>query len=240
MRKKGPDMSDCPIVQAVYDHLWRDASDLVARGEVRIDPYLQQPDSDPRRGTTLLLRPSSEVLDQLQELIDELRAGEPDQYFYPRSDLHVTLLTLERAAAAFEPQACHVDEYERLFTRLFPETRPFVISLHGISATTEAVLAQGHVPGDALNMLRNDLRREMAGLGLATGLDDRYYIVTAHVTFMRFRAPLRDPARFFARLALARGRNFGAWTVDRIEFVMNDWYMSQPNMWVLADYRLAD
>jgi 2'-5' RNA ligase len=233
-------MSDGDVVQAVYNRLWRDAADLLARGEVYIDPYLQRPTIDLRRGTTLLLRPSSAVLDRLQDLVAELRASEPDQYYYPRSDLHVTLLTLERAAATFEPGACPVEAYKRLFTRLFAEMRPFVISLHGISATTEAVLAQGYVPGDELNALRNDLRREMASLGLVAGLDARYYIVTAHVTFMRFQAPLRDPARFFARLTAARCRDFGAWTIDQIEFVENDWYMSRPKLRLLSDYRLAN
>ena len=148
------------------------------------------------------------------------------------------MLTLVRAAEGFDLGKVPVGVYDRVSRGLFPRFHPFHIRFHGISATAESMLAQGYVEDDDLNAIRDAVRRELAGVNLAHLLDVRYRVVAAHSTVMRYRAPLRDPARLPAALSAARDRDFGTDVVDRVYFVVNDWYMSCRRLKVLAEYPL--
>jgi hypothetical protein len=94
------------------------------------------------------------------------------------------------------------------------------------------------VDGDALNALRDRLREELPRAGLAGTLDRRYRISTAHSTFLRFRSvPDRLP-ELVRGLEAARTREFGAFTVDHLDFVINDWYMSHNKGSIIERYTL--
>ena len=91
---------------------------------------------------------------------------------------------------------------------------------------------------DALNDLRNELRRHLSACGLGAGLDQRYRLQTAHMTVARFREPLRDSRRFAVALEKARRQRFGTATIGSLSLVENDWYMSQSVTETLKRYRL--
>jgi hypothetical protein len=46
------------------------------------------------------------------------------------------------------------------------------------------------------------------------------------MTVLRFVTPPADPARLAAALAALRNAPLGTMTVDTLELVVNDWYMS--------------
>jgi 2'-5' RNA ligase len=232
-------MSGHDEVQRIYDRLWSGAVDRLARGEVEIDRHLSDIEADRRFGITLIVRPSPEVAGHFIEFQAQMRELEPEQYFYAPSDFHVTVLTLVRAAEGFDLGKVPIGVYDQVFRGLFPRFNPFPIRFHGISATAESVLVQGYVDDDDLNAIRDAVRWELARVNLAHLLDVRYRVVAAHSTVMRFRAPLRDPARLLAALSAARDRDFGTGAVDRVYFVVNDWYMSYRRLRVLAEYPLS-
>ena len=226
-------------VQRIYDGLWSGAVGRLARGEVEIDRHLADIEADRRFGITLIVRPSPEVAGHFIEFQGQMRELEPEQYFYAPGDFHVTVLTLVRAAEGFDLGKVPIGVYDQVLRGLFPRFHPFHIRFHGISATAESVLVQGYVEDDDLNAIRDAVRRELAGVNLAHLLDVRYRVGAAHSTVMRYRAPLRDPARLLAVLSAARDRAFGISPVDTICFVVNDWYMSQWRLKVLAEYPLS-
>lgn len=222
----------------VYDRLWTEAVAGFQRDEVQIDPYLQRPETDQRQGITLIVRPEAAVAEEFSGLIETLRQQEPEQYYYRPGDYHVTVMTLISAAAGFDLAQTPVATYQALFNNLFRRFSCFAIRFQGISASPAAVLAQGFVDNDSLNQIRVALRRELQAAGLAKTLDVRYRIVTAHVTLMRYRSPLRNTNRLLALLEEARRRYFGTSRVEQIDFVLNDWYMAENKVRVLDRYAL--
>ena len=104
------------------------------------------------------------------------------------------------------------------------------IAFDGLTLSQGAVMARGFPHGPGLDMLRERLRSGLREQGLAASVDERYRLVTAHATLLRFTAPLRKPAQFGALLAALRDRPLGRMRVEEVELVVNDWYMSNGTL----------
>lgn len=223
---------------AHYDTLWDDAFPRVQSGDAALDPWLASPADDARRGLTLLARPSAAVSGALRDFLERLRGIEPEQYHQPASDLHHTVLSLFTATADHAPFMAHLPAYLEAIAEVAATTPPFAIGVRGVTLTPAAVLAQGFPCDGTLASIRDRLRQALAARGLGGALDGRYRLVTAHMTLVRFAAPLRDPARFVAALSAARATDFGATTVDRLELVFGDWYHTAVRERTIERYRL--
>ena len=235
-------MSDAdprPALAAVYDALWDAAAPAVRRGEAALDPWIGRKAEDARLGVTLLARPAPALAGRLSELQDELRALEPAQHYQPAADLHLTVLTPFTATVDHAPYLAHVDAYRAAVAEAVDGAPRFVVDVAGLTLSPAAVLAQGFPRDGTLEEVRGRLRAGLTARGLGAALDRRYRLVTAHTTLVRFSAPLRDPARFVDALAAARRRTFGAWQVDRLELVVNNWYLSAERTRVLAQHTLG-
>jgi 2'-5' RNA ligase len=232
-------MSTRDAAQQVYDQLWAEISERLAIGAVAIDHHLSKREADRRRGITLIARPGPQAAARIAGLIGELRAQEPEQYFYRPDELHVTVMTLVSASDSFDLSRTPLAAYQSILAEQLAQLCPFRIDFSGVTASPGAVLVQGFVEGDRLNQLREAIRRELGRAGLGESLDTRYRIVTAHTTVMRFRSPPRDPQQLAERLRAARERDFDSTLVDRLDFVFNDWYMSHDRVRVLATYPLC-
>jgi len=222
----------------VYDDLWAESSKHFAAGHVHVDRQLLRRQDDRRRGLTLIARLGGETTARVAELVGELRACAPEQYFYQPDELHVTILTLISASERFDLQQAPIATYAAVFAELLRSIEPFQIRFSGVTASPAAAMIQGFVQGGALQALRETIRLQLGLAGLASSLDTRYRIVTAHVTFMRFCNQPRDLAQLGARLRAARERDFGISTVERVDFVANDWYMSRDRVQIWAAYPL--
>jgi 2'-5' RNA ligase len=157
----------------------------------------------------------------------ELRRLEPDQYYYSPSEFHLTILSLFTATEKFLPFFAQKERYIAAVDSAFQIALPVRIFFEGITASSSAVMIQGFFETQMLNRLRDRLRRQLGVRGLGKGIDQRYRLQTAHMTVVRFCAPLRHPAEFAQALEQARRRAFGAMTVRRLFLVQNDWYMSR-------------
>ena len=236
-----PPAADLPADAAaqIYDQLWDQALARFADGEAQIDQQLIHREADRRTGITLIARPGAEVVERIGQLAAELRAIEPEQYFYQPDELHVTVMTLVSASDSFDLRRAPIATYHAALGQLFRRAYQFSIRFRGLTASPSAVLIQGFVDNHYLNQLREAIRQELGHAGLADHLDVRYRIATAHCTTMRFRARPRDLPRLVRQLRAARERNFGSATIDRIDFVANDWYMARDRVQLLASYRLV-
>lgn len=227
-----------PALAARYDALWNASAPEVRAGRAALDPWAGLKDGDHRRGVTLLARPSEAVTRELCALVDELRAMEPDQYYHPPADLHITVLSLISATVDYADRMHQVDGFRAAVTEALGGEPPFTVGGAGVTLSPAAVLAQGFPSDDGLERIRARLRESLAARGLAGGLDARYRLRTAHTTLVRFTTPLRDPARFVDALHSARHRAFGATTVTRLELVLSDWYQSACRTRRLDSYTL--
>lgn len=212
---------------------------MVQSGRAVLDPWLARPAEDARRGVTLLARPSASVSGALSAFLERLRAVEPEQYYQPASDLHHTVLSLFTATADYAAYMAHLPEYQQAVAEVAAATPPFAISVRGVTLTPAAVLAQGFPCDSTLASVRERLREALAVRGLGSALDGRYRLVTAHITLVRFAAPLRDGRRFVAALSPARATDFGVTSVDSLELVLGDWYHTAARERTVERYQLG-
>src|SRR5205085_9542615 len=142
------------------------------------------------------------------------------------------------ATADHAPHLEHLSAYRAAVDEAIAGVPPFTIEIRGVTLAAGAVLAQGFPHDDTLASVRDRLRAALAARGLGGALDRRYRLETAHMTLVRFAAPLRDPARFVDALAAARTTEFGASAVASLDLVLGDWYNTAAHQRVLARYQL--
>jgi 2'-5' RNA ligase len=219
-----------------YDQLWSIALGRIRAGRTELDPILQTGAIDRRRGLTVVARPSQPVQHSVALFVRELRRLEPDQYYYHPSEFHLTVLSLFTATVNCEPYFALQDKYVAAVDSALKDIHPIHISFEGITASPSTIMIQGFFETHELNDLRNTFRRRLRIRGLGKGLDDRYRLQTAHMTVVRFRAPLRHPERFANVLEQARQRPFGTTAFRSFLLVENDWYMSRHTAVSLERY----
>ena len=208
------------------------------QGRTETDSLLDAPD-DTRRGLTLLLRPPVALRPAIERISQEIRELEPAQYFYPASDLHLTVLSLISCYPGFALASIDQAAYRALVAGVLRQVGPFGMELRGLTAAPGSVLLQGFPQGDGLAALRAALRQAFRASGLQQSIDRRYAIQTAHLTLLRFRTGLRDPARLAAFVEQHAGQLIGTFEVQEVELVFNDWYQRAANTVLLGKHSLS-
>ena len=222
-----------------YDQLWSEAIGRIRAGRIERDPVLQAGLPDPRRGFTVIARPSPAVRQRLAAVLRDLRQIEQEQYYYSPSEFHVTVLSLFTATLNPNPWLAQKSHFIAAVDAALKRVAPIRIDFKGVTASRGAVLVQGFPDNESLNGLRDLLRSQLKLHGLGEGVDQRYRLRTAHMTVVRFRSPLSDSRRFAAALEEARQKAFGMTTVRSLSLVENDWYMSHRATRILKSYRLV-
>ena len=224
-------------LHAHYDALHAAALPPLRQGKAVPDLLLDSP-HDTRRGVTLLARPSAAIAARIGEILAEFQQVAPAQYYYPASDLHLTILSLISCYAGFTLPAIDPTPYAELVAAALRGAAPFRIRLAGLAASPAGVLVRGFPEGEGLAALRDELRRAFRASGLQQSIDQRYSIQTAHLTVLRFRVPLPDAGPLLRVLDAYRAYPFGTWEVRDLELVFNDWYQRAAHTVLLKKYQL--
>jgi 2'-5' RNA ligase len=225
-------------LQAHYDAMRQDAFQKLSRGEADLDALFDSA-HDTRRGVTLLARPPARIKTIIEELLTGFQQLEPDQYYYPTSDIHLTILSIISCYQGFTLDAIDPEKYKQAVRTILQHTSPFRIRFTGLTASLGGIIVQGFPEDTGLQSLRNQVRRYFQASGLQQSIDQRYSIQTAHVTVVRFRNKLADPARLRQAVERFEHYNIGSFEVDTLELVYNDWYQRQENTILLETYPLA-
>lgn len=222
---------------AHYDAMRAAALPRLAQGRPELDALLEAP-HDPRRGLTLLARPPAAIAEAIGNILADFRQHEPDQYYYPATDLHLTILSLISCHDGFTLAAIDPAAYRAVVGAVLARSRPFTVRLAGLTASAGGILVQGFPQDEGLAAMRTGLRQAFGAAGLRQSIDQRYRIQTAHSTIIRFRAPLRQPAHLLHLLAKYRHYPLGTWEIRTAELVFNDWYQRAANTVLLKKYPL--
>ncbi|GAA4437891.1 hypothetical protein GCM10023188_32610 [Pontibacter saemangeumensis] len=220
-----------------YNGLWENALQQFKAGAFELDPFLSSGDDD-RFGLTLLFRPDEAVKESIGAFLQELRQVEPAQYYYPSSDLHVTVMSVISCHAGF--RLSHIDRaaYINVLRECLADIKSFRVDFRGITASPSCIMVQGFPASGQLNDLRDKLRESFRKSSLQQTMDSRYILRTAHITAARFKEPLHNPAAFLDRLQANRSHSFGSTEVHHIELVYNDWYQRQAAVQNVCNFRL--
>ncbi|GAA3748231.1 hypothetical protein GCM10022422_35990 [Flavobacterium ginsengisoli] len=220
-----------------YDQLYKTSSEIISTGKYSIDSELKN-ESDSRFGITLLIRPNDEIKANIHSFLNELRKAEPEQYFYPDSDIHITVMSIISCSSDFTLNQISAKEYIEVICRSLVDVEKIQIHFKGITASPSALMIQGFPSDETLNNLRNRLRENFKNSGLQQSIDSRYSISTAHSTVMRFQEKLHDPKKLIEIAEKFRDYDFGEFEVKNLELVYNDWYQRKSTTRVLGDFGL--
>lgn len=220
-----------------YDQLYKTSSEIISTGKYSIDSELKN-ESDSRFGITLLIRPNDEIKANIHSFLNELRKAEPEQYFYPDSDIHITVMSIISCSSDFTLNQISAKEYIEVICRSLVDVEKIQIHFKGITASPSALMIQGFPSDETLNNLRNRLRENFKNSGLQQSIDSRYSISTAHSTVMRFQEKLHDPKKLIEIAEKFRDYDFGEFEVKNLELVYNDWYQRKSATRVLGDFGL--
>ncbi|GGF23761.1 2'-5' RNA ligase family protein [Flavobacterium limi] len=220
-----------------YNELFNTSSELILSENYAIDTKLND-DSDNRFGITLLVRPSEEIKTNIQAFLKELKKTGPEQYYYPDSDIHITVLSIISCHDGFTLDKFSMSEYVEIIEKSLVDVNQIEINYRGVTLSPSAIMIQGFPSDESLNILRDRLRDNFKKSSLNQSIDSRYSITTAHSTVMRFQKKIENPKKLIEITGKFRNHDFGKFTVDKIELVYNDWYQREKNTVKLCDFYL--
>lgn len=206
-----------------YNRLYVNSIENIKTDRYIIDHFIDS-SSDNRFGITLLIRPSLDVKNKIQGFLTELKKSNPNQYYYPNSDIHITVLSIISCNNGFDLKTISIPEYSKIIQKSIEDIKDLEIHFQGITASNSAIMIQGFTNNNSLDQLRSNLRINFKNSGLQQSIDSRYTIQTAHSTVIRFREKIIDKEALLKSLEEFRTFDFGKFKVEKIELVHNDWY----------------
>ncbi len=225
-------------LQATYDALRQTAIPRLTRGEAELDALIDST-QDTRRGLTLLARPPAPIAAALTEIMADFKSTEPAQYYYPATDIHLTILSIISCYPGFKPDKINVPDYCAALRQIIQFIPSFRLSYIGLTASPGGILVQGFPQGNGLDNLRAGLRNSFQSSVIQHTIDQRYRIQTAHSTIIRFKSNILNPPTLVAKLKKYEHRFLGTFEVNKLELVYNDWYQRAQNTVVLDEYLLS-
>ena len=229
------------MIQSIYDDMWQRFELALKRNEYELDPYLSDLENDTRRGITALAYLNQGNRSTVNEIIrfqKEVRELEPEQYYHPSNELHLTVLSVISCLPEFAVTEIDVNSYIDVFRSVLKNTGKIEIRYQGVSASPNCIVIQGFPTSDTLERLRNELRTQLTEAGVRVTFDSRYKLVTAHSSIIRFKAPLNDAQQLLALCQRYRNHDFGRVVLEDFELVFNNWYQNLDVTKSLAKYRV--
>jgi 2'-5' RNA ligase len=224
----------------IQDYRIKGAEALLADG-VQPDPHLIQElsasGSDQRHGVNLIARPPPPIVSCIQAIQERLREREPDQYYYPVDDLHLTLIEFCSSRTRFE-----VEILAATVAKALPEmvrTAPEAVLARPLLGYDQRACALNFLPTDeSLQQLRRNLTAQLADHGAT--IAPRYVPQSAHVTLMRYIRPLQTDSATWVGILQAALSDTPEWRVDTIWLAWGaTWYGLQNRIEMRGPYRLG-
>lgn len=209
-----------------YKKLYHDSIDKISSDNYHIDTLIDSK-NDRRFGLTLIIRPSNEIKKKIQNFLKNIKEIEPNQYYYPNSDIHITVMSIISCYSDFDMSKIDVQKYIDLTEKCLLKGIDLNITFKGITASPSGVMVQGFMNNNELNDIRNRLRKAFKNSNVEQSLDKRYLIQTAHSTIIRFRKELSHKEKFLELLDNSINYDFGTFKVNKFELVYNDWYQRE-------------
>lgn len=214
---------DTQRLQDHYNMIFHKNQEKLLAGGVG-DAYLQSPKSDTRMSLALLIRISSDVSASVKAFLNEIQAEEPELYYYPESDFHITVMDI-LGGKPHRQVPEELPQYIRCIRECAAQISPFQIHFQGITASDNALMITGYYE-EPLEQFRQLLRKSFRKHELV--LEERYETFSAHMTVIRTPRQLNDPESFLKFVGV--DRNFGTVRVDAVELVFHNWYDSRKTV----------
>ncbi len=204
-----------------YDEIWNSSKTELENNNVSVDLNLRNLDSDRRLGLSVVIPIEGKCSEKFLQVMKKLKFLEPNQYYYPASDFHITVIDFIGAHEDFVIDADQEEAYKEVLIAAAKNISRFKINFEGLTASTGAVMAQGF-PSNEMQKLRDSLREGADKHGLE--LKERYKTYSCHSTIIRFAEKLKSPKAFVENIEKLRHFNFDAVEAEKLFLIVHDWY----------------
>lgn len=143
---------------AHYNQLFTESSKAILDNNYVIDTKIDA-ENDNRSGITLLIRPPESIKNKIQSFLNELQKEDPSQYYYPNSDIHITVLSIISCYDGFGLNQINPEAYISIIQENLVALQNLEINLSGITASNSTIMIQGFPTNDSLNSFRDLLRK---------------------------------------------------------------------------------
>lgn len=222
---------------AHYNQLFTESAEAISNNNYVIDPKIDA-ENDNRFGITLLIRPPESIKNKIQSFLNELKKEDTAQYYYPNSDMHITVLSIISCHDGFSLSQINPSAYIAVIHENLIHLKNLEINLNGITASNSTIMIQGFPTNESLNSFRDSLRKAFKKTNLEQSIDSRYTLFTAHISVCRFRKPITDTTKLVSLLEKYRNEDFGKFAVNQLELVYNDWYQRKEKTQLLHQFRV--
>ena len=209
-----------------YNNLYQSSIDKIKTKGCETDHLINSP-IEQRFGITLLIRPPLQIKKRIQNFLEQLKNVDNEQYYYPNSDIHITVMSIISCYDGFKIKKISIPDYVGVIEKSVQNIGKFTIEYKGVTASPSCIMIQGFLNDNYLKLLRNNLRNNFLHSNLEHSIDKRYAIKTAHSTVVRFENKLAKKKEYLHVLEEYRSFDFGTFEVDNLELVFNDWYQKK-------------
>ena len=222
----------------IYNKLYNDGMEKIRADQYQTDDLITSSSADQRFGLALVIRPDEHVKERILKFLAALQAIEPHQYYYPSSDIHITVLPIIDCYVGFDFNQIEVQDYIDLINQSISSPQNIEIDFKGITASPSCIMIQGFPQQSALDDLRNGLRTAFKTSSLQQTIDTRYFLRTAHATVVRFTQPFTAKEEFLQVLEKFKDYDFGKATISEMELIYNDWYVREKFVKTLFRFKV--
>ncbi len=212
------------------------------QGEIAPDAILAEelacPGSDMRCGVNLIAQPPAELQEQIGAIQQHLQRAQPDQYYYPAGNLHLTLLEICSSRSPAEANQIAMSVIRQVES-ILQGIEPF--SLNSPTLVCDARACALNFEGQTLFLqdVRAQLIEKVRGLGIY--YQPRYFPKTAHITLMRYiRALNQDLNEWQQHLKSTPIHPGLVWKIDALSITWGPtWYGMQKRIHTMGKYAFA-
>ncbi|WP_010135830.1 2'-5' RNA ligase family protein [Ochrovirga pacifica] len=220
-----------------YNNLYQDSITKYKTDNYEFDKLIDSP-TDSRFGITLLIRPHQKIKNKINDFLLNLKKIEPNQYYYPKSDIHITVMSIISCYHGFKLSQIDKNIYIETIHQCLSNIPSFSIQFKGLTASPSCIMVQGFLTDNTLKQIRNNLRTNFKNSDLQHSIDKRYTIQTAHSTIFRLKNKLNNKEKFLDLIEQYQNYEFGTFRVNSLELVFNDWYQRADKVQKLHEFML--
>jgi 2'-5' RNA ligase len=202
-------------------------TEAILNKQEEVDPILNHLEQDNRLGLTLLISLQCKITEKIGIVQEKIAKIEPTQYFYPASDIHMTILDIISASSDYERDEAQIKKLISIIERVIIKLPSFTIRFQGLAVSKGAILIKGYY-NQELQQLRSKIRRIVTEEGI--DFKERYQSLSAHVTIARFKTILNNREKLLELIEEYRDLEIGSVTINELDLVVHDWYNAKKEI----------
>ena len=206
----------------VYNKIYADNIGQIRSGNIEIDHFLATRENDSRRGISLIIS-IKQILNSYKRLVGDFSTVDPDQYYYPFEDLHITVFDFVQGTVDHQRNDLLENLFLGISRKAVDSLGSFKIQMKGIVFSRGAGIIKGY-DDNKLVVIRRNIRKLLVAHKIKN--DERYESESAHITFTRFRGNIKNPLLFCEMMEKNMEVDIGEEEVTSLELVEHDWYNS--------------